>query len=86
MADVSLQTQGRSVMSAFVDAVTIFNALAFLVVSLAFATDSLRARAHPLRPAGLPHDGLTDDERLLTTVVAANPETTAAKKDVAQAA
>ena len=61
-------------MSAFVGAVTIFNALAFVLVGLAFATDSVRSVwSRRLRAAQLPSAVLTDDERLLTTVAAPNP-------------
>ena len=60
-------------MSAFVGAVTIFNALAFVLVGLAFAIDSVRSESRRLRAAQLPSAVLTDDERLLTTVAAPNP-------------
>ena len=75
-------------MSAFVGAVTIFNALAFVLVGLAFATDSVRsAWSRRLRAAQLPSAVLTDDERLLTTVAAPNPgAVVSGRADAAKAA
>jgi hypothetical protein len=61
-------------MSAVAGALTLFHFLAFLLVGLGFAADSVReAWSRARHPARLPHVGLTDDERLLTTVAAPNP-------------
>jgi hypothetical protein len=61
-------------MSAVVGALTWFHFLAFLLVGLGFAADSVReAWSRARHPVPLPHVGLTDDERILTTVAAPNP-------------
>ena len=75
-------------MSAFVGAVTIFNALAFVLVGVAFATDSVRSTwSRKLRAAQLPSAVMTDDERLLTSVADPNPDVVAAgRADAAKAA
>jgi phosphoribosylaminoimidazole carboxylase (NCAIR synthetase) len=72
-------------MSAIFGALALFYALAFVTITVAFASDSLAdLRSSTQRAAMYPSDAMTDDERILTTVVAAAERPSAAATDSPQ--